>query len=313
MFFLHNARRLVGVFVCLLLSACASLPQMSLPDGLPQTAEVAQVPFFPQQDNWCGPASLATLLNFAGVVVTPQQLAPQVYLPGREGTLGAELLATSRRYRHMPYLLRGEPQVLLQELAAGHPVLVLLNLSLPPLSRWHYAVLTGYDATSREFILHSGELAATRLSWFSFQQLWARGQNWAMLVLSPGQLPATAEVGQILQQGSVFEQMGADDVARQIYMAASLRWPDSSGVWFGLGNLAYRAGDLSDAELSWRRALLLDQDAVPARHNLIELLLQLRRLPEAAEVLDQGLRRAPHNAVLLPLSARIRHEKPSLE
>lgn len=301
----HNARRLVGVFVCLLLSACASLPQMSLPDGLPQTSPVMQVPFFPQQDNWCGPASLATLLNFAGVVVTPQQLAPQVYLPGREGTLGVELLATSRRYRQMPYLLRGEPQVLLQELAAGHPLLVLLDLSLPPLSRWHYAVLTGYDASSREFILHSGELAATRLSWASFQQLWARGQNWAMLVLSPGQLPATAELGQILQQGSVFEQIGADPVAHQIYQAARARWPDSSGVWFGLGNLAYRAGDLRDAELNWRRALLQDQDAVPARHNLIELLLQQQRQTEAAMLLQQGLARAPRNPLLLPLSARL--------
>lgn len=305
MFFLHNARRSVGVFVCLLLSACASLPQMSLPDGLPQTAQVTQVPFFLQQDNWCGPASLAMLLNFAGVVVTPQQLAPQVYLPGREGTLGVELLATSRRYRQMPYLLRGEPHALLQELAVGHPVLVLLDLSLPPLSRWHYAVLTGYDASSREFILHSGELAATRLSWFSFQQLWARGQNWAMLVLPPGQLPATAEVSQILQQGSVFEQMGVDEVARQIYQAASVRWPDNSGVWFGLGNLAYRAGDLRDAETNWRRALLLDQDAVAVRHNLIELLLQQQRMREAAEILKQGLLRAPQHPLLLPLSARI--------
>lgn len=278
---------------------------MYLPEGLPQTAQVTRVPFFPQQENWCGPASLAMLLNFAGVEVTPQQLAPQVYLPGREGTLGLELLATSRRYRQMPYLLRGEPQVLLQELAAGHPVLVLLDLSLPPLSRWHYAVLTGYQASSREFVLHSGELADTRLSWASFQQLWARGQNWALLVLSPGQLPATAEVSQILQQGSVFEQMGADEVARQIYQAASVRWSDNSGVWFGLGNLAYRAGDLRDAESNWRRALLLDQDAVVVRHNLIELLLQQQRLREAADMLKQGLLRAPQHPLLLPLSARI--------
>ncbi|MCZ6528956.1 MAG: hypothetical protein O6949_01310, partial [Chloroflexi bacterium] len=47
----------------LALSACAA-PQTSelthSPGALPMEAEVRNVPFFPQEDNFCGPAALAT-------------------------------------------------------------------------------------------------------------------------------------------------------------------------------------------------------------------------------------------------------------
>ncbi len=297
------ARQLAGV--CFLaLAACSSLAPITLPQSLPPGVSLPAVPFFPQQDNWCGPAALASLLVHAGVSVTPEQLAPQVFLPGRQGSLNLELLAASRRQGLMPYVLQGDSNTLLQELAAGHPILVLLDLGLPPLSRWHYAVLTGYDSASREFLLISGEQANGRIEWTVFQRLWVRGQNWAMLVVAPGILPATAQAMPLLQQGAALEQMGRFIEAGKIYDAATKRWPQHAALWFARGNVAYRADDLAVAEACWQRALLLDADLAAARHNLVELLRQLGRHAEADQLLQQGLLRDPQQPLLLPLSGR---------
>ncbi|MGA0033840.1 MAG: hypothetical protein ACO3HA_10980, partial [Burkholderiales bacterium] len=80
-----------------LLAGCAA-PQtgalrMQVPAGLPAQAELAAAPFFPQEEYQCGPAALATVLAYSGAAATPEVLVPQVYLPGREGSLQTEMLA----------------------------------------------------------------------------------------------------------------------------------------------------------------------------------------------------------------------------
>ena len=53
------------------------------PADLERTAELTEVPFFPQEDYQCGPAALATSMANFNVNVTPEQLINQVYLPAR--------------------------------------------------------------------------------------------------------------------------------------------------------------------------------------------------------------------------------------
>ena len=81
----------VLVWLMLLLGGCAT-PQVarldaSWPEGIPTRVELAQVPFFPQEDYECGPAALAMVANAAGVKVSPETLVNHFYLPGRQGSL----------------------------------------------------------------------------------------------------------------------------------------------------------------------------------------------------------------------------------
>ena len=64
--------------------------------------QLSSVPFYPQEAYQCGPAALAGVLGAAGVAATPSSLAPQVYLPGRQGSLQLELMAASRRAGRIP-------------------------------------------------------------------------------------------------------------------------------------------------------------------------------------------------------------------
>jgi hypothetical protein len=100
-----NARRAAGVFLCcVLLHGCASMaPQTAelakrWPAGVPETAEIAGAPFFPQREYECGPAALATALAYFHVPTTADDLVPMVYLPSRKGSIQAEMLAAPRRF-----------------------------------------------------------------------------------------------------------------------------------------------------------------------------------------------------------------------
>lgn len=213
------------------------------------------------------------VLGAEGVPVTPEQLVPEIYIPGREGSLQSELIAAIRRHQRVPYTLAPEVNALLAELAGGHPVLVLQNLAFASFPRWHYAVLIGYDAGSSELILRSGREARQRMSLRRFLQTWDRAQRWAVVVVQPGQLPASADARRWIAATAPFETLGQFETAATAYDAAAGRWPDQPLVWQAQANLNYRRQDLSGAETALRRALALSPDAA-TRNNLAQVLLE---------------------------------------
>ena len=185
----QHTRRLAGVLVMtLLLGGCATAwqteqLQANPPQDLAASQELSQTPFYPQERYQCGPASLATVLNYHAVVISPQELAPQVYLPAKEGSLQVEMVATARQYGMLAYPLKPEMADLLAEVAAGNPVLVLQNLSFSWLPKWHYAVVVGYDLTNSEVVLRSGTTRRWITSLAAFERSWARANYWALVVL----------------------------------------------------------------------------------------------------------------------------------
>jgi hypothetical protein len=84
-------------------------------------AEASNVPFFPQEDNFCGPAALATVVAWSGISVEPEQIAERVYTPGRKGTLQSDILAAARREGRLAVPVTSLRDVM-TEIAAGHPV-----------------------------------------------------------------------------------------------------------------------------------------------------------------------------------------------
>ena len=285
---------LTGVFVwvmCLLVG-CAT-PQVAQldagwPSDIPAQAELGQVPFFPQEDYECGPASLAMVANAAGIHVTPEALVSQVYLPGRKGSLQPEMLAATRRQGLLAYPLKPRVEDILREVAAGHPVLVFQNLSFPVYPVWHYAVVMGYDRERHVLLLHSGLTARMEISLFAFERTWARGNYWAMLALPPGQLPATAEAGTYNTAASALERVNVRG-AQQAFAAALQRWPDDRAALFGAGNTAYALGQPEAATKAYRQAVLKHPDFADAWNNLAQVLLDLGRRREAGQAIKRAV------------------------
>ncbi len=280
------------VFV-LLLAGCAISPLQSerlRVEGIfAEPVELTDVPFFPQEAYQCGPAALATVLNWSGVAVTPEALTPQIYLPARKGALALELIAAARRHGRVPYVLRPELEALLAEVAAGHPVLVLQNLGFGWLPRWHYAVVIGFDLKHEEVVLRSGALARRVTPLAVFERTWRRSDYWAMVALPPARLPRTAEELPYLKAVAALEHVGRHAEAALAYAAALTRWPSSRAARMGLGNARYALGDLASAEAAFRRLLQDHPNYAPAWNNLAQVLADQGQLAEAEAAARRAL------------------------
>lgn len=272
----HTHPALAGFFVgiAVWLTGCAT-PQMGgladhWPTDLPSQVQIQNVPFFAQEDHECGPAALAMVLGSAGIAVQPEELVAQVYVPGRQGTLQPELLAASRRHGLAAYVLQPTVEALLREVAAGNPVLVFQNLSLPVYPVWHYAVVTGYDHDRNVLVLHSGRTARLEMSLFTFERTWARGDYWAIVALPTSRIPVTAQPDRYAQAIAALERT-QKAAARSAYAQALHQWPSHQVLLLGAGNTAYAMGDLPAAASAYAKAVQAHPDFADGWNNLAQV------------------------------------------
>lgn len=289
-----RAPAVAGVFVCVLLglAGCAT-PQVTRldqqwPANLPSTALIENVPFFPQEQYHCGPAALAMVAQAAGVQVRPDDLTEQVYLPGRQGSLQVEMLATSRRQGLLSYPLAPRLEDLLREVAAGNPVLVLQNLAFSFSPLWHYAVVIGFDRPRNTITLHSGVTERLEMSLFTFERIWARGDSWSMVVLPPSRLPATADADAYAAAAAALERV-QPLAAQSAYATALKTWPDHRATLLGAGNTAYTLGQLDRATTAYKTATKLHPDFADAWNNLAQILFERGQQADAASAIDRAV------------------------
>lgn len=248
--------------------------------GRPAAAKVEGVPFFPQEELQCGPAALAMALNWSRVAVEPSELSSEVYTPGLQGSLQNSLIGSARRHGRVAYPIDGV-ESLMAEIAAGHPVIVLVNLGFSWYPQWHYAVVIGYDQVEEEVILHSGLIPEEVLSFWTFNNIWKRGRYWGLLVLPPDQLPAVVDEQKWLTAVAGLEKTDRWLNAATGYATALKRWENSFIAWMGLGNSKFNLQEYEAAADAFQHAIGLQPENGVAYNNMANVLAGQGKLDEA--------------------------------
>lgn len=238
------------------------------------------MPFFPQEKYQCGPAALAEMLVWSGVPVAPEELVPKVYLQGRRGSLRAEIVAQARAHGRLAFPITG-PEALLEELAAGHPVLVLQNNGLDWAPQWHYAVAIGHDPVRGNVLLHSGTRERYELDRDTFNNTWRRGGYWGLLVLPPGELPATAAALPYARALSELEQVNPKASVLAAWKAGYRLWPHELIVGLGFANALLVREQFREAERVYRNLTVRFSDSGVIWNNFALALAGQGRWPEA--------------------------------
>ena len=262
------------------------------PAGMARRVDLA-IPFVPQDDNLCGPATLAMVLRAAGLAGEMGSLTEQVYLPGREGSLQIEMLAATRRHGALAFTLPPRLQAVAEQLASGTPVALLLNLALPWIPRWHYAVWTGYDLDTGRAWLHSGTRAHTEWPLATLEHTWVRAGAWALVALPPGQWPLHVDAAGATAAVAAFERsQGASSPGVAVaWRSACERWPEALGPALGWGNHLLAGGDAAQA------ARVLDaaaqrHDSAAAWNNLAVARARSGQRDAARTAIDRAEQRA---------------------
>lgn len=276
-----------GLLLAAALSGCAIGPALRVSEAAPEAPLLLpHVPFHPQEKYQCGPAALAMVLGASGIAADPDALAPQVYLPGREGSLQVELGAAMRRAGRIPYPVAQTPEALLAEVRAGRPVLVLQNLLTRSVPRWHYAVVVGADPERNRIVLHSGTRRALATPARTFLRTWDWAGRWGVVALRPGDMPAMPEPLAYLAAVADFESVAGAAAARPAFDAAYRRWPTHPQVLLAMGNLRHAAGDRAAAARFYRGGLAQSPGDAVLANNYASVLGELGCRREALGVLD---------------------------
>ena len=279
----------------LLLQGC--LPEQTIrlrqehADVLHQDVHLA-VPFIPQADYQCGPASLGMELAWLHHPVSQQSLIASLYVPGRKGAFKEEMIVQARRQGMMVLPVGPEVKDVLLNLEQHRAPIVLLNLALNFWPRWHFAVVTGFDAQRQEFILHSGQHEQERLPLPVMERVWVRGGSWAIVLIDPDHLPADVPVADLLKSAVDLERVHPR-LATHVYAALAIRQPKDERIPLFLGNAFRSAGDLVHAEAAYRQAMDLQPNDWVVMNNLADLLWHEARLAEAKRWAQQAVLHAP--------------------
>lgn len=256
-------------------------------DSTGDGVEITSTPFFPQERYQCGPAALTTVLTHSGVQAPLDTITQMTYIPGRQGSLRPELLATARRYERLPYVIDPSMSALVDELYAGRPVLVLQNLGPGWAPRWHYAVVIGIDIESNHVILRSGTQQRRETKLRTFLHTWRRSDYWAAVMLMPGELPENADRSRYLAAVADLDAVGNYDAAGVSWTAALEAWPGDPLAMFGQANTTFLLGDFAASERLYRALLNKQPDMHMARNNLAYALAGQGKLSEAVDELER--------------------------
>lgn len=258
------------------LAACAAPfdPDARLSVDVPTRAEIAGVPLIRQEAFFCGPASIAMVMQWAGADVTQEQVAALAFSPGAGGTYTADMIGSSRRLGQLAVEIATLDQLLV-EVAAGHPVIVFQNLGLGVAPVWHYGVVTGYDFDRDEVYLNSGQEDRMVMPFAVFERTWRRGDYWGLIVLPPDRLPVSVGQTAVLSAAAALERVGQAVAAETVYLTGAARWPDNWLWLFGLGNARYAQGDLQGARRALQQAQALAPDIPEIRANLATVTADL--------------------------------------
>ena len=207
---------LLSVFA-LAMVGCASVEPPEL-RHLPEMVELNGVPFFRGNANQSGPQVLASMLGQQRIRITPGLLVKPLKLPGAEASLQDNMEQLAAQYGLMVYPLDTSLAALLTQVAAGYPVMLRFSDGTV-WSEPRYAMLVGYNRTKRTVLLRAGMERRRLMDFNKFESAWKDAGGWAVLILSPEQLPANVDKARWLKAANDLSRSGQEQAGARAIKA----------------------------------------------------------------------------------------------
>ncbi len=160
---------------CLLLCGCASAPHNAKGGVV-----LGNVPFYPQEDHQCGPASLAQVLNYQGIATTPAEVARDIFSDSARGTLTIDMVLYAQRRGLSALNYQGSIGDIREKINAGYPLVVMVDYGFYVWQANHFMVIVGYNDDG--VVANSGRKEHEFIGNDAFLRTWKRTNFWSLLV-----------------------------------------------------------------------------------------------------------------------------------
>lgn len=268
------------IFFLLLFTGCATRGEKLKSRYSFPAKKVIPVEFISQAKYHCAPASLTMLINHLGNQSTLNQVTEMLYTPEAKGTFQNDVLAATRRLGLVAIPVKKLTNVL-KEINHENPVLVFQNLGLSWLPKWHYALVTGYDLNANQMILHTGEMKNFPMKISTFEKIWARVDEWGLIIVKPGTIPVTATEEDMISATAGLEHAGQLNPAITSYEKILIKWKESLGALVGLGNIYYQKDEYKKSQAYLKQATEYHPKAAGAWYNYALALYADNKLKES--------------------------------
>jgi ABC-type bacteriocin/lantibiotic exporter with double-glycine peptidase domain len=138
------------------------------------------VPFLQQEEETCGPSSLAMVLRFLGSRETTAGLAVETRTEALRGALITDLSSAAKRRGFTAEVVDLDLPRLKSRIDAGAPVILLVDQGIWAYSVPHYLVAFGYTADG--FIVHTGKTSGAVIAAKTLDAQWAKMGRLALVV-----------------------------------------------------------------------------------------------------------------------------------
>lgn len=282
-----------------LLTGCQGTPQtdqlaQQIPTDLPLSHTIENVPFYAQEQYYCGPTTLAEVFNFYGETINADTIAPHIFIPEKQGSLQLEMITATRQYNFLPYSTRGTLTLLMQLVSSDIPVIVFQNLSIQLLPQWHYAVVTGFNLADSTLTLHTGVTPDHTMSFALFEKTWGRGNYWLLAPVPPNTTSPFMDAYTYTRAAYDMLDVGKQEQAVAFLKTATNQWPDQWLAYFLLAN--YYLNSQPELSITWfEKGYHVGQYQSAYSNNYAHVLASSGNVSKAKEVLMLAQERFPEN------------------
>lgn len=149
-----------------------------------QSTVILDVPFYSQSDYECGPASLASVLNYwnkkRGLKeITVQEIIDSIYSPHARGVLGIDLELYAKKKGFSTLQKRGTVDELKNLIDKGLPAIILVSYGFYVYQLDHFLVVKGYNEKG---IIVNSKKADEFISFERLERIWKRADYWMLVI-----------------------------------------------------------------------------------------------------------------------------------
>jgi hypothetical protein len=170
----------VSLFFLILLvsfiSSCAAPGRLAGTNG----RTLADVPFYPQEKYECGPAALASVLNYHGVSSTPEEISAAIFSRTAKGTLHFDMLLYALDKGLDAEVYTGSMDAISKSINNRIPLIVLVDYGFWVYQQNHFMVVVGYNENG--IVVNSGRESLKFIPSGEFLKIWEKTKYWTLSV-----------------------------------------------------------------------------------------------------------------------------------
>ncbi|GMR04684.1 MAG: hypothetical protein BMS9Abin23_0586 [Thermodesulfobacteriota bacterium] len=142
------------------------------------------VPLYRQERLMCGPSALTSVMKFYGKNTNAEEVAEKTFEERIKGTLAMDMVIYAKEAGFDARFYKGGLHDLKQNITAGRPLILFLNLGVKSYPVGHYIVVVGYDEVSETVLAYTGAFRLDALGYKSLMRAWGK-TGFSTILITP--------------------------------------------------------------------------------------------------------------------------------